>query len=62
MENIRKGKGKKKTIPNKDPSALSSVVRKEPPLLWRLPGKGEQGGTLQKLKWFNTIFASKVYL
>ena len=32
------------------PKSVSSVVRKEPPLLWRLPGKGEQGGTLQKLK------------
>ena len=52
MESIRKGKErkKKKPIQNKDQSTLCSAVRKEPPLLWRLPGKGEQGGTLQKLK------------
>lgn len=48
-EKCKKRKRKKKTIQNKDRSALS-LVRKEPPLLWEAARKGEQGGPFAKLK------------
>lgn len=44
MENVRKGK-EKKNHP-KQRSSVSSVLHS----CGRLPGKGEQGGPLQKLK------------
>lgn len=50
MENVRKGKEKKKKPSKTKIGQLCPLVRKEPPLLWEAARKGGAGRSFAKVK------------